>query len=496
MHALSHSPDAGGRAPKSFRPAQHKLKARNPFGLCLLWLASHASAAPWGSFERPFSADSPWNSRPIEPVLGQATIPTSDYYPMVGEGAYSTGVFLAKPGDAPLTIKGPPDKPGVWDPDAEAFRASVTIAHWPAGTVPAKGTDGHADIIDPAAGVIHSFWQLRKVGDEWRAVQYAWTPLQGRGWGEPAHYFQGSRAAGVPTSGGLIRQHEINDGEPLYRHALAMSLTFNGLAASPLYVYPATSTDGDAATANKGGIPMGSLLMLPAGFDTKSMAHPGLRKVAETLKAYGGYVVDRNYGTPFVVYVEMGSGYDLHKGADGRGTWNNDVARELHRIRAALRPVASAKSWVDGDGQPLPERPNLNLLSMRGPWIKLEGQAKGEFDTLRQALVFAPGAGAVTMASDHANKLGRLLWASPQGGSSYRLAVAGSEGASVRLRIKDCKDPAASVDTGAVLANASRTLAWPRGACGTQVMVSNGPGQAGATWVQGDLRLVSTPAAP
>lgn len=465
------------------------LTAQLSCGLLTTFNASVAMAQPvpnWGSYERPFSASSPWNSRPIEPVLGDATIPGSDYYPAVEQGAYSTGVFKADPKDAPMTVKGPADKPGIWDPDAEAFRPFVTIPRWPAATLPAKGTDGHADIVDPVAGVIHSFWQLRKVGDEWRAVQHAWTPLNGRGWGNPAHYFQGARAAGVPTSGGLIRKHEINDGDSMYRHALAMSLTYNGLSADPIYQYPATSSDHDAAQRNSGKIPMGTLMMLPANFATNSVRHPDLRKVVETLKTYGAYVVDRNVGTPFVIYVENASGFNLHRTPGSNSSWNNDVAADLDRIRKQLRPVLSAKSWVDGNGQPTAYRPSLNLLSLRGPWIKLEGRQKAEFDTLRQALVFAADAGPVTMASDHANKLGRLLWARPEAGQRYRLSVTGSSGASLRLSVEDCKNTRDTADTGTVAAGQSKDLTWPGQGCRAQVLVANGDG-VGDTWVSATL---------
>lgn len=494
MHMFSHPPQIG-MAPAGVAQV---LRTVALIGIAAIWWPQvHAdtprltpgSKVSWGTYERPFRADSPWNSRPLEPELGTATIPTSDYYPAVDQGAYSTGVFKANPQDPPMTIKGPPDKPGVWDPDAEAFRPQVVVPRWPATTLPAQGTDGHADIVDTEAGVIHSFWQLRKVGPEWRAVQYAWTPLNGRGWGDPAHYFQGARAAGVPTSGGLIRKHEVRDGDTMYRHALAMSLTYNAMAAKPAYVYPATSTDSDAAQRNTGSIPMGTLMMLPPTFATASIRHPDLRKVAETLKTYGAYVVDRNVGTPFVIYVENGADFNLHRQADGRNGWNNEVAADLDRLRKQLRPVASAKSWLDGDSNAIATKPPLNLLSMRGPWVRLEGRHKGEFNTLQQAVVFPNDAGPVTMANDHVNKMGRLLWASPEAGQRYRLSVAGSPGASLRMRVQDCKEGVPPVDTGHTMAGRSIELTWPGQGCRTQIVISNGTGE-GLTWVSAKLQAL------
>jgi hypothetical protein len=70
------------------------------------------SAAPviTGTHERLFAADSLWNSRPVDPVLGTYVIPKSDYFPMVSEGGWSTGVFLAKPDDPAVVVHGAPGK--------------------------------------------------------------------------------------------------------------------------------------------------------------------------------------------------------------------------------------------------------------------------------------------------------------------------------------------------------------------------------------------------
>src|SRR5690349_18588644 len=39
------------------------------------------AAADFGVFDKPFAADSPWNSRPVSPVFGTDTIPASTYFP-------------------------------------------------------------------------------------------------------------------------------------------------------------------------------------------------------------------------------------------------------------------------------------------------------------------------------------------------------------------------------------------------------------------------------
>lgn len=438
------------------------------------------TAGNFGSFLRPFSPDSPWNSRPVGAVLGSATIPASTYYPSVDSGTWSSAAFEASETDAPMVVTGT-NTQGVWDPDSEVYRPSITIPHWPAQTQPATGSDGHAEIVDAAAGVIHSFWGLKQVDGAWVTNQYAWTPLAGRGMGDPSHYYQGARAAGVSTIGGLIRIHEANDGAASYSHALAMSLDFTGLSAAPTYRFPATSADSNAATTNSGQIPMGSLLMLPASFDAQALATPELRKIAETLKKYGAYVVDRNHGTPFVIYVEIGADLKLHKNG-----WSSSTATDLDTIRAALRPLESAAWWVDGNNKNSSTVTStaMNLLSMRGAWWRTKGTVSGEFDTWRQALVFP----ATTTLIEQANATGRAMnpvsWALPVAGDPYRLTVAGTGGATFRMTIADRQTGATVYDTGYLADGAVLNFTWP---AGTSFKVTTW-GRSGTANVESTLR--------
>ena len=212
-------------------------------------------ALKFGTFKQPFAADSPWNAIPVNPVLDSYVLPPTRYYPFFGTGPYTTGVFEAKVDDPSVTVKGLSNPDGVWSTDDGSFR-NITIPRWPRDVLPASGTDGHADIVDAATGLVHSFWQLRKIDGQWRATQYAWTALGGRGWSDPAHNHQGARAAGVPTMAGLVRKHELDDGDTMFRHVLAMTL--DGSALRKGYVFPATAEDDNAPQNYRGGVPMGS----------------------------------------------------------------------------------------------------------------------------------------------------------------------------------------------------------------------------------------------
>lgn len=396
--------------------------------------AAPAATGNWGTALKPFAAQSLWNSRPVNPRLGSYVLPQTLYFPTVDAGAYSTGVFVAQSWQGAMTIWGPDGSSGVWDPDTLSQRV-VTIAHWPSDVLPASGLDGHAEIVDPTAGVIHSFYQLRQVNGRWTASQYAWSPLGGTGWGDPAHPYQGARATGVPSLGGLIRKHEVDDGDSLYRHALAMSLDFSALSANPIYVFPATMADSDAAASNRGQIPEGALMMLPAGFDTSRIQNAQLRKVAETLKVYGARVVDRNSETRFAIYAEQGSSFNLMPTG-----WDASVKDELIVIADALRMMAGSDGWVDGNGQAFTPTQKLNLMSMRGPWSVRTGSAgntNGAFDSASQSLVFPATGTASTVHQTDKTWLGQTLWTQIKPNTSYRFSVSATGGATLKLEFRN-----------------------------------------------------------
>lgn len=441
----------------------------------------------FGTADRPFAADSPWNARPIGVTLGSFEIPKAKNFPTMEDGKWSTGVFVAASDDPPVTVLPLPGRKGIWDPDAEAMREQITIPRWPAGVVPAAAADGHGDIVDPVDRVIHSFNVLRFIDGQWRADQYAWTRLDGRGWGEPGHYFQGARAAAVPTMGGLVRAKEIDDGDELFRHALAMSLAHTGLSADPAYIFPATSAD-TGARSNTGQIPQGALMMLPPDFDVSPIEDPLLRKVARTLKVYGAYVVDRNVETPFVIYVEMGA----NKSPMKRG-WHPAFAAQLDRVRGALRQVTAVERWVDGNGRPMSMEAPQNQMSLRGPWRRGgaeatamkaagagpnadAGRPPGVYDTRRQAVVFPPGEGIAVQINDSGRSLQPVTWAKPEAGKRYKLTATATGGAKLQLQLLDADRRTTLFDSGELADGASKTFEWPQGQGAVRLTVRSGPG--------------------
>jgi len=437
----------------------------------------------FNNYLRPYAADSPWNSRPVGAVLGTATIPDSvmAWRPVISDGkGFSTGVFLAVESDPPMVVKGNGAGSTIYDKDVEEKYPSITIPHWPADVFPATEGDGHADIVDETLKIVHSFNGLRKAADgTWAARDYGWSRLDGRGWGDPAHYFQGARATGVPASAGIVRKHEFLGTDAVYRHALSLSLPHNAIKkgegdAPTAYVYPATQGDGnDPSLANSGQIPEGALLMLPADFDSSTMPTPELVRIAETLKTYGAYVTDRNHATPFNIYVEIGTGYSL-------GPAGAAVDGALATLQHALRPLESAASWVDGYDRPTLRHPKLELQTMRGKWsLPNSGTViDGSYATWQQAVVL-PEAG-ISRFSGWNND--RVSWGKNVAGTSYRVEVETTGGATVQYKVYcDAPNAGTKADSGVLSNGQGFDLVWPTGTgrCTPQITVVGGA--AGAT---------------
>lgn len=446
------------------------------------------TSEPFGTFARPFAADSPWNIRPLNPVLGTYApplTPPQNWYPMISSGNLSTRAFLASETDQPMVIYPEAGQPGVWDADARESKATVTIPRWPADTFGASGGDGHADIFDPVSGKIHSFWKLRFKDGKWTAVQHAWTSINGRGWGDPSHNYQGARAAGVPSIGGMIRTHEVNDGQPYYQHALAMSMSREGLAGNPAYVYPATSADKDSNVLHKGQVPEGALMMLPHDY-TMQIDNPLLEKVVETLKVYGARVVDENTGTPFAIYAEIGAPFNL---LNGNNSHDYPIYQELERMRQAMRQVVSASGYVDGNGNPTTANVPTgkeNLLSMRGPWTPYTpGSSAAPFNTFTQSVEY-PALPTVTEQQNGNGTgigggsiaMGGVTWARPVAGATYRLTAIGTGNAAVRIVMYS---GSSQVGGTPYLTNGqSANFVWPASGGWATVWTKNGVNQAGS----------------
>jgi hypothetical protein len=448
--------------------------------LILPFNLSSAISAEYGTYLHFFAADSFWNSKPISPVFLDYTIPNSLYIPTAYTPAYSASCYFSDATNPPVTIKVGPGYGGIHDRDAERLVSTITIPHWPADVIPASGGDAHADVIDVDNKIIHSFYKLKNVNGEWTSGLYAWSSLDGRGWGDPAHFYQGGRATGVPACAGMIRVHEVNDGELMFQHALAISLTDNALAQN--YVFPSTSTDVNVSNYS-GQIPEGALLMLPPDFKVSRLTIPLLKKIAYTLQTYGAYVVDRNYGTPYVIYSEIGAQTNIVT-TSGNGFY------ELTLIQKSLRMVTSVQGWVDGNGNSFQANQNLNVLSFRGPWARgYSYQADsdicndncgqlGKFDSIQQAVVFDTTDEEIVQSNPSGRSVTHVYWAKPKKGYKYQLTAATTGGGKLRFVIRDPeKNDYVSYDSKALVDGQSVTFTWPLDNYDTTTIAISGVGE-------------------
>jgi hypothetical protein len=206
-----------------------------------------------------------------------------------------------------------------------------------------------------------------------------------------------------------------------------------------------------------------------------------LKKIVETLKLYGAYVVDRNVGTPFVIYVENDSGFNLMPNG-----WDNTIASQLDQIRASLRQVLSAQDWVDPNGNSMSTaikaQQAMNVLSMRGPWYKQSGTATATYDTATQSLLFS----ATTTKTVHVNAnntgMTRVQWAVPKAGTDVKFTVIATGGATLRLQIRT--DGEVTFDSKNLANGRSIRFPWPSNPALTLIATS---GTTGASSVKAEL---------
>lgn len=230
---------------------------------------------------------------------------------------------------------------------------------------------------------------------------------------------------------------------------------------------------------NKGQIPEGALLMLPQDFEIRSLGDLSMRKIGETLKRYGGYVVDRNVGTPFCIYAEIGAKFPIVL----KNGWNSQVGNDLERLRGALRQVKTTRGWLDGNDRPVDLDTPMNVLSMRGDWRVVKGNARAHYDTWRQAVVFEEAREAV-LAVEGNRQLSGVTWARPKPGEDCRLTARCTGEARLRVELKD-KGGRTMADSGELANGKSATFEWPEGVASVRTSVkASGNGSASA-----DLRV-------
>ncbi|PVZ07987.1 hypothetical protein [Actinomycetospora cinnamomea] len=170
--------------------------------------------------------------------------------------------------------------------------------------------------------------------------EYGWSPLSLTGPGtEGCH-----GGSGLSGLGGTIRRGELTAPGPI-RHALKLGLncTESCSREGDGYRWPAVKADRGYEDKYGGSDPdvhMGTLFAVAPDTDLSWITQPDVRKVAEALRDYGGYVVDETANDKNFVVVERGAEPEMP----------NIHSGEMRRLFASLSIVTNSARETPGGG--------------------------------------------------------------------------------------------------------------------------------------------------
>jgi hypothetical protein len=267
----------------------HRLLSTLVVLAALTVLAPAAAASqfsPTGVWDAPLAAGAPRDSN-------SAALVASLGYQVATAGAwinttqYSVPVYTVSATQPTVRVA----LDNAYAPLQEQFEA-VPLG---ANSVPARGTDAHLVLRQPATDTLWEFWHLRKLADGWHA-----------GWGgrmtststNPGIFSApfGATATSLPLLGGLMRFSELKAGH--IDHALALAVP-NEAAGS--FVWPAQRTDGRSIDID--AIPAGTRFRLDPALDLGALDLPAVaRMMARAAQRYG--IVVRDYSAAVTFYAE------------------------------------------------------------------------------------------------------------------------------------------------------------------------------------------------
>jgi hypothetical protein len=256
--------------------------------------ATAAIGLRFGRTQRPYTADSPWNT----PIPASATVDPNSAAMIATIAVNNNGKLRSSPNQYAYPVHfANATTPRVtlvctglvWVNAANGSAAKLRTKELPHVPIPVDARPGKGD--DDQIIVIDT-----ETGDEYDV--YRFTPPNGcqnvtkyeRGvFRDAVETTYISRGAGVPYLAGLIRPWEIEQGR--IEHALAFAYATNRLGRC---VYPASKTDGKVDRLDV--LPEGARLRLDPTLDVESI--PGLdrtgRIIARALQEYGAYNIDNS----------------------------------------------------------------------------------------------------------------------------------------------------------------------------------------------------------
>jgi hypothetical protein len=231
--------------------------------------------------------------------------------PWIDTTAYSVPIYRVPAGQPTVRVALSAASRGL----AAAFRA-VPL---PPGAKPAKGSDGHLVVWQPATDRLWEFWRLVKGPGGWSA---SWGGAM-RGvkessgvYGPSSHpgatRWWGASASSLSVAGGLITLEDLEDG--VINHALAFSVPN---VRAGVFASPAQRTDG--TSPNPAALPEGAHLRLDPNLNLSALNLPRLTlMIARAAQRYGIVIRD---GSPSVAsfYAQdpTPTGTEPYGGEDG-----------------------------------------------------------------------------------------------------------------------------------------------------------------------------------
>jgi hypothetical protein len=231
--------------------------------------------------------------------------------PWIDTTAYSVPIYRVPAGQPTVRVALSAASRGL----AAAFRA-VPL---PPKARPAKGSDGHLVVWQPATDRLWEFWRLVEGPGGWSA---SWGGAmrdvrESPGFYGPSSYpgatrWWGASASSLSIAGGLITLEDLEDG--VINHALAFSVPN---VRAGVFVPPAQRTDG--STRSTTALPEGAHLRLDPSLDLKALDLPRLTlMMARAAQRYGIVIRD---GSPnvasFYAQDPTPTGTEPYAGPDG-----------------------------------------------------------------------------------------------------------------------------------------------------------------------------------
>ena len=258
---------------------------------------------------RPFSDESPWNTRipegaEIDPESDELIADFAQRGPLyINMHEWSIPVYEVDAAETPLHDVGDL-RPGIFGRGFEPPR-EVPIPDGATASLPVGG-DEHLAIVDRQKGREWGMWHARQVDGRWMTGLGALTDLNGTGvappWdkAQPEYEAHRARASGFPLIAGLVRVEEIQAG--YIPHALVFAYDS---VRTEHYVPPASTAQASspATRNNREGMPMGARIRLDPAFDVQSSPlSPAGKTIARALQEFGAYLGDFAGGN--VIYAE------------------------------------------------------------------------------------------------------------------------------------------------------------------------------------------------